>query len=208
MTIITLTGPTCSGKSTLEKMLVREPGFARVVSHTTRPMRSGEENGREYFFVDAEEFTRLEQAGEFVELVEFGGNRYGATKTQFLDIIGRGYHAVVVVEPNGRDEIIHFAEEQGIPIMPVFVTNPTDVLAKRFLERMLADFSVSLTTTGSAEKVLHTYAGRLDMMLSEERNWTTAAHPFGIAFGKFDQTNDKAVLNRIMRGVEALKTVS
>ena len=63
--VIVISAPSGSGKSTLvRKLMVAVPGMAFSISYTTRPMRAGEKNGREYFFVTPATFKRMVAAGE------------------------------------------------------------------------------------------------------------------------------------------------
>ena len=63
-----LSSPSGAGKSTLSRMLIeRTPGLKMSVSATTRPMRPGEVNGRDYFFVDKPRFEAMAGQGELLE---------------------------------------------------------------------------------------------------------------------------------------------
>lgn len=201
-TIVTLTGPTCSGKTTLEGLLVQE-GFKRIISHTTRPKRAGEVNGEAYFFLTVEEFKEKQAAGEFVESIEHSGNLYAASKQQFTDLLDAGHDIVIVVEPNGRDEIIQYAESIGAPVMPVFITNPANVLARRFIERTISDFTLKLAS-GNADKSIAESSARLDMILTDEIHWRNCDHPAAITFGLFNKDNQRAVVTKIMNRAEAV----
>ena len=64
--IIVLSAKSASGKDTIMKQLVAEEGFLPCVSHTTRPMREGEAEGREYYFVDQQDFIARKSNNEFV----------------------------------------------------------------------------------------------------------------------------------------------
>lgn len=76
--VLVITGPSGVGKGTLiREVLERVPGAELSVSATTRPPRPGELNGRDYHFLDADEFERRARRGEFVEHAEYAGNRYG-----------------------------------------------------------------------------------------------------------------------------------
>lgn len=202
--IVIITGPSCAGKSHLEALLIREPGFVRIVSHTTRLPRFGEIDGKEYFFVNQPHFNSLFANGEFAETVSFGGNSYGATRQQFIDILDRGENPVIVAEPNGRDAIIAFADAQELPVMPVFVSNPSDVIAERFLARFTSELACALATPGKADALLKNYSGRLDMMLGEEQEWAPGSHPHALAFGKYNAENQGLVLGRILAGAASL----
>ena len=65
--LVVLSGPTASGKSTLWKRLVVHPGLDFSVSATTRPRREGEVDGRDYRFLDADQFKQLREDGAFLE---------------------------------------------------------------------------------------------------------------------------------------------
>ncbi|MBE5925436.1 MAG: guanylate kinase [Lachnospiraceae bacterium] len=62
-------GKSSSGKDTIYKKLMsdKELGFETLVGYTTRPMRQGEENGKEYFFVSEEEMKNMDADGKVIE---------------------------------------------------------------------------------------------------------------------------------------------
>ena len=93
--MIILIGASASGKTEAAKMLGKLFGIRKVVTTTTRPMRVGERDGVDYFFVDEEEFIRREKAGRFAETALYSGNHYGTG----LDQIGPD--KVLIVEPQG-----------------------------------------------------------------------------------------------------------
>jgi guanylate kinase len=76
--LITLTGPTASGKSSIAKRLSDHlDNISLSVSTTTRQPRKGEVDGREYFYVDDQEFEKRVNEGQFLEHANYGKNRYG-----------------------------------------------------------------------------------------------------------------------------------
>lgn len=201
--IVVITGPSCAGKSTLEAELAKR-GMGKVISHTTRIKRPGEVQGKDYFFCTNEYMDWMISEGNFVEVVEFNGNRYGASKDEFKKWLDQGKHVVVVVEPEGREQVIQFAENNDIPVLPVFVTNPANVIADRFIKRSFGEFVLGMSESGKMQKAMDTAAKRLDVMLSEEVNWRQADHPNAILFGRFDEKNKDLVVGRIMQRVESL----
>jgi len=76
--IIVISGPSGSGKSTLiRRLLQKHPEIVFSVSHTTRPRREREVEGRDYYFIGVEQFKQMISKDEFVEWAEVYGNYYG-----------------------------------------------------------------------------------------------------------------------------------
>ena len=73
--------PSGAGKSTLvNALLARDPGIDLSISHTTRPPRPGEADGREYHFTDEADFLARRERGEFLECAEVHGHLYGTSR--------------------------------------------------------------------------------------------------------------------------------
>lgn len=97
-TIILLVGRTCSGKSTLAKMLCERTGYRQLVSYTTRARRN--ENDNDHLFVTIEEYLQAKANGEIVAETEIAGNYYYATKEQL-------YQAdLYTIDPKGRERLL------------------------------------------------------------------------------------------------------
>ena len=92
--IIVLIGESASGKSTIEKMLVKK-GFNKIVSYTTRPIRPNETDGVDYHYISKEEFLNKLQNGFFAEYTIYNSWYYGIAIPDCKD------DSVVVVEPHG-----------------------------------------------------------------------------------------------------------
>lgn len=80
--MIILTGPSASGKTATCLYLQAHYGIKKVITHTTRGMRTGEKNDVDYHFVSKEEFQRMIDNDEFIEHVTFNGNSYGTSKKE------------------------------------------------------------------------------------------------------------------------------
>ncbi len=79
--LFVVTGPSGCGKSTIIRRVLGElDGLRFSISHTTRPRRSREVNGRDYYFVKPEEFQGMVEAGAFLEWAEVHGHRYGTSR--------------------------------------------------------------------------------------------------------------------------------
>jgi guanylate kinase len=80
-TLFIVSAPSGAGKTTLVSgLLAADPVIHKSISFTTRAPRSGEENGRAYHFIGAEEFERMRARGEFLETAEVHGNLYGTSR--------------------------------------------------------------------------------------------------------------------------------
>ncbi len=93
--MIILVGASASGKTEAAKELGRLFSIKKAVTTTTRPMRVGEKDGVDYFFVTKEEFLKRVNEDKFVENASYAGNYYGCGKDQVAD------DKVLIVEPNG-----------------------------------------------------------------------------------------------------------
>ena len=98
-----MTGPSGAGKGTLiQLVLPRFPELALAVSATTREQRPGEEDGVHYWFLDREEFDARVEAGEFLEWVDFVGNRYGTLRSRDRPAAGRREGSAARARDRGR----------------------------------------------------------------------------------------------------------
>lgn len=83
--MILLLGPSASGKTEIAKIICRDYGMKKVITHTTRPIRPSETKDVDYHFLSEDEFLRLENEGAFVETTLFNGYHYGSSKAEILD---------------------------------------------------------------------------------------------------------------------------
>ena len=100
--VFVITGPSGVGKGTLIRDLREPASRARApVSATTRPPREGEQHGRDYHFLTAEEFAERADAGDFLEHATFSGNRYGTLRSEIERILDGGRSVVLEIEVQG-----------------------------------------------------------------------------------------------------------
>lgn len=93
--MIVLAGASASGKTEVAKMLFSKYGIVKVITTTTRDLRVGEVDGRDYFFVSKEKFLQMIEDGRFVEFTTYNDNLYGSTKDQIA------MNKCIVVDPAG-----------------------------------------------------------------------------------------------------------
>jgi len=103
--LLVLSGPGGVGKSTVAKKLREAGDFWVSVSATTRKPRSNEIDGRDYFFVTDEEFTRMINSNEFLEWAEFAGNRYGTPLEKVEHALLLGRNVLLEIEIAGAKQV-------------------------------------------------------------------------------------------------------
>lgn len=131
--IIVLLGASGSGKSTIENELATHYGFKKIVSHTTRLPREGEENGKDYWFTDNETFKEVLDRGLFAEYDEYSQNRlYGTLKSDYVD-----GDKVVVLTPNGLRQLKKNCPNEDI--VTVLVEASLGTRIKRYIDRCGVD---------------------------------------------------------------------
>ena len=133
--LITLTAPSCAGKSYLFDY-IRDQGHPCLVSTTTRPPRAGEVDGRDYYFISQEESLEYELNDDFAELMEYRGIRYGVTRPEFHTKLNETGIAFLIVEPTGIDHYVKPALDVGASHLKVWIDVPLAVRIKRFAERL------------------------------------------------------------------------
>jgi guanylate kinase len=131
--VFVVTGPSGAGKGTLIKGLVeRVPDLEVAVSATTRPQRPGEEDGRDYWFLLDEEFTRRVEAGDFLEYVSYvSGRRYGTLLSEIERIRSQDRVCVLELELEGALRVQ--AEVPGS--VTVFIAADVPELERRLRSR-------------------------------------------------------------------------
>lgn len=104
--LIVVSGFSGAGKGTLMNRLIQEyDSYALSISATTRAPRAGEENGREYFFLNKEEFEKRIDAGGFIEYACYCDNYYGTPKDYVQEQLEAGKNVVLEIEIQGAMKI-------------------------------------------------------------------------------------------------------
>ena len=131
--VFVVTGPSGAGKGTLIRALVeRIPELEVAVSATTRPLRPGEKNGREYWFLEEDEFTRRVADGGFLEWVEYVSRwRYGTLRSEIDRIAANGRVCVLELELDGA---LHVQAESPAACT-IFIAADVAELERRLRER-------------------------------------------------------------------------
>lgn len=129
---IILVGPGASGKDHMRKIL-ESRGFKYAVSYTTRPARPGEVEGKDYYFLTADECQKMKDNQEFYEAIDFNGWTYGTSITQF-------YHDdVFIMTPSG---LSHLSPEDRKNSFVIFFNIAEDIRKERLEARVMPGHSV------------------------------------------------------------------
>lgn len=123
--IIALVGESASGKSTIEKDLVKL-GHKKITSYTTRSIRKGEVDGVDYHYISDDEFKRLQSANFFAEVGEYRGWLYGSAKEDFVD------NSVIVLTPHGLRQV---KRDRAIEVCSFYINVPRRDRLIKILQR-------------------------------------------------------------------------
>ena len=134
-TLFIITAPYGAGKTTLVDALVAPIGKENIhvsVSHTTRPLRPGEENGVNYHFVSQDEFMAMLREGKFLESAEVYGYHYGTSQQQVDETLQAGVDTILEIDWQGAEQVRNLIPEA----CTIFILPPSiESLYQRLTER-------------------------------------------------------------------------
>ena len=132
--LVVLSGPSGVGKGTVRKALFDMYGsdFTYSVSMTTRPMRPGEVEGKDYYFVSKETFEKKIAEGGFLEYNFFCGHYYGTPMEKVEEALLTGKELILEIEVNGCRQV----KEKMLDAVTIFIVPPTkEILYERLRRR-------------------------------------------------------------------------
>ena len=151
--LFVLSSPSGAGKSTIaRRLMATDDGLALSISATTRPIRPGEVDGRDYHFVSDEKFDEMVAAGDFLEWAHVFGHRYGTLKSEVLKVIEGGRDVLLDIDWQGTQQL----KQVDPDIVRVFILPPSmtelerrlrargtdsDEVIQRRMERAAAEIS-------------------------------------------------------------------
>jgi guanylate kinase len=136
--MIVLSSPSGAGKTTLVKMLSKIDNYEISISHTTRQPRLNEENNKDYYFVNEDEFKRLINNQEFLEYAKVFNNFYGTTRTPVIDRLNKGKNVLFDIDWQGADQIKN--KKLDYKLITFFILPPSkEVLFERLSNRDMKD---------------------------------------------------------------------
>ncbi len=131
--LVVISGFSGAGKGTLLKaMMEKYHNYALSISATTRSPREGEQNGKEYFFVNRESFEKMIEEGQLIEYAQYVNNYYGTPRQYVFQQMADGKDVILEIEIQGALKI----KEQFPESLLLFVMPPNaDELKRRLVGR-------------------------------------------------------------------------
>lgn len=131
--LIIISAPSGCGKTTIvDRLLKRNPEWVRSVSVTTRPPRSGEKPGEDYFFVEPQAFKKLVDEGSLLEYAQVFDHHYGTPKSFVTEQLARGKKVILAIDVQGTRKIKKTAGDG--PLLTLFVLPPSVKVLRERLE--------------------------------------------------------------------------
>lgn len=162
--VIIFSAPSGAGKSTIvSAILARVGGLEFSISATSRPLRAGEREGREYYFLSGDEFSRRVERGDFVEWEEvYAGTCYGTLRSEIERIWAAGHTILFDIDVKGG---INLRRQFGARALSIFVMPPSVAeLERRLLHRGTESAETIARRIARAELELG-YADRFDRVV-------------------------------------------
>lgn len=152
-----LSSPSGAGKTTIARRLLTAEGdaLAMSVSVTTRPIRPGEVDGRDYHFTDQPRFRQMVADDAFLEWAEVFGNLYGTPRAAVLQGLAQGRDSLFDVDWQGAQQL---SQSSGTDVVSVFLLPPS-----------IGELEHRLRTRGTDSE--HVIRGRMDRARAEMSHW-------------------------------------
>jgi guanylate kinase len=151
-----LSSPSGAGKTTLSRMLMqRTSGLQMSVSATTRSMRPGEAEGKDYYFVDQKRFEEMVANGDLLEWAPVFGNRYGTPRVPVEAALSAGRDVLFDIDWQGTQQL---REKAGADVVSVFILPPSATDLEKRLHTRAQD----------SDEVIR---GRMDRASHELSHW-------------------------------------
>jgi len=155
-TLFIVSAPSGAGKTSLLKVLLEDAdGIGVSVSHTTRAMRPGEQDGVHYHFADVDAFQQMVAAGDFLEHAQVFDNHYGTSQAAVTAQLASGQDVILEIDWQGAQQVRqHFTDAVSIFILP-----PSKAaLRERLTDRGQDDESIIARRMRDAEAEMSHYA--------------------------------------------------
>ena len=174
--LIVVSGPSGSGKGTVNAKLLQSDNFAFSVSATTRAPRQGEVDGVNYYYITREEFERRIKDGEMLEYTTYCGNYYGTPLREAIEVLESGKNLILEIEVEGALNIKRRYPEAVLIMLlpPSFAVQEARLRgrcseAEDVIQRRLARTREELTFLPSYDYVVYNYDNGVDACADDIR---------------------------------------
>ena len=136
--MVILSSPSGAGKTTLVNLLSKKNNFFISTSHTTRKPRPNEIEGKDYYFINDDEFKRLIKNDEFLEYAKVFKNFYGTTRSPVIQKLEKEFNVIFDIDWQGADQIKN--KKLDYKLITFFILPPSKkVLFERLSNRDMKD---------------------------------------------------------------------
>jgi len=136
--MVILSSPSGAGKTTLVKLLSKNKDFHISISHTTRKLRAGEIQDKDYYFVNQKKFEGLIKNEEFLEYAKVFNHLYGTTRTPVIEKLEKGENVIFDIDWQGADQIKN--KKLNYKLITFFILPPSKkILFERLSNRDMKD---------------------------------------------------------------------
>lgn len=174
--LIVVSGPSGSGKGTVNAKLLQSDDFAFSVSATTRAPRQGEVDGVNYYYITREEFERRIKDGEMLEYTTYCGNYYGTPLREAIEVLESGKNLILEIEVEGALNVKRRYPEAVLIMLlpPSFAVQEARLRgrcseAEDVIQRRLARTREELTFLPSYDYVVYNYDNGVDACADDIR---------------------------------------
>ena len=152
--MVILSSPSGAGKTTLVKKISLANNFQISISHTTRPPRTNEINGEDYFFVNKNKFEVLIKKKEFLEYAKVFENYYGSSKRAVIKNLDNGKNVIFDIDWQGSEQIKK--KKLNYKLITFFILPPSrKVLFERLSNRDMKDKNIVERMKQFDQDILH-----------------------------------------------------
>ena len=178
-TLFIVSAPSGAGKTSLLKAFLKDAqGIALSISHTTRAMRPGEENGVHYHFIDVDRFQQMIAQGDFLEHAQVFDNFYGTSQAAVTKQLASGQDVILEIDWQGARQV----RERFPAALSIFILPPSKAtLRERLTDRGQDDESIITRRMQDAEAEMSHY-GEFDYVVVND-DFDTAVADLRTVFG-------------------------
>lgn len=165
--ILSFTGPTCSGKTTILRDICKRYKVSQLVGNTTRDIRPGEVDGIDVLKITKEEFEKGLSEDRYYQHLNFHGVYYGTTWAELDRIIALGEIPAMIVDPTGLASFSEIKKRSGLNHFSVYVDATTETLLSRYFSR---------ETEETLDSKASHHLKRIRGLLKEVQEWPDRFH--------------------------------